>query len=163
MIGSENQLASSGATGRKRLGGVRVVDVEDVGVHRLFRWWRTELADPVEHVVDVERLRHIAARTVGPAGPRRVVIGRGGQHHDGQGRRERVLPEAFEQLEAAHAGHHDVEQHAVRDVLADAGDGLHGIGGLAHLIAVELEAVAQQPANRLLVVDDQDVLHEASP
>jgi hypothetical protein len=100
---------------------------------------------------------------VGPTGPRRVVIGGGGQHHHGQRGRERILPETFEQLETAHARHHHVEQDAVRDVLTDAGDGLHRVGSLAHLIAVELEAVAQESTDRLLVVDDQDVLHEALP
>jgi hypothetical protein len=82
------------------------------------------------------------------------VLGEGG----GEDHRRRALlvGEVARDLQAVHAGHADVEQDEVRLLVADHGQRLGAVAGLArNLVAREFrEQAAQAFARERLVVDD---------
>jgi len=59
-------------------------------------------------------------------------------------------------LEPVHLGHHHVEQNEVRRLRLERGEALFGATGFADDVAVHLEVDADELAQLLVVVDDED-------
>jgi len=79
----------------------------------------------------------------------------GGDHDDGAG--IPVLLKLVEHLQSAEVGHADIQQHEVRRfVLGDFQSWLAGFG-LKHVVAPFFTLLAKRPANKALVINDQDL------
>ena len=90
----------------------------------------------------------------------RLHGGLAGEHDDR--RRRGVLPQLLHRREAVHARHDDVEQDHVEGPLAQQPERLPAVGGHLDGEALAAELALEQPAERLLVVDDQDLDHGAA-
>ena len=66
------------------------------------------------------------------------------------------LLDAPERLEPVHPGHLHVHEHEVRTPLLVLGDPVGRVADRVHLVALELEQLAERCADSLLVVDDED-------
>ena len=113
------------------------------------------LAGALERVVEalaVERLQQVVERP-DLERPQRVLIV-GGDEDD---ERHALGADRLDHLEAVHLRHLHVEEHQVRRVIQDGGDGLLAVAALADDLDVRLGAKqARQPlARERFVVDDQ--------
>jgi hypothetical protein len=77
-----------------------------------------------------------------------------GGHHQDSGRRG-GLARPREDVEAAHAGQPDVEQHAVDGLALQRGERRGSVAGLFRLISGVLEKGRERVAKGPVVVDDQ--------
>src|SRR3569833_3459403 len=115
---------------------------------------RESVAQRYENAVRVERLLEDVVgaelRRFDGGLDRRVAA----DHHDD--RALIMLLDLLERLHAVDAGHLHVEEDQVGPLLLIFGDAVDSIRDGSHLIAFELEQLAQGGANALLVVDDQD-------
>jgi len=77
----------------------------------------------------------------------------GGHHHDPGRRGDRARPR--QDVEAAHAGQPDVEQHAVDGLALQRGERRGSVGRLFRLVSGVLEQGCERVTQCPVVVDDQ--------
>jgi hypothetical protein len=108
-----------------------------------------------EEHLDVEGLAEEVVDAATPGLPSVLVVARRGQHHD-EGLAA-VAPGAdlLQHLEAVQAGHHEVEQDAVRHRRGDRPEPLRAVGCRTDVVVLGLQQRAQQLTDRRVVVDHQ--------
>ena len=111
--------------------------------------------DARQHDREIQRLRHVVVRAeIERVDDVLAAILRG--HHDDRQFRHRVrLPHAFQRLDAAHAGHHHVEQHRVDAAAAEHFQRARTALRRQHRIALAGEAARQHVAVHRIVVHQQ--------
>lgn len=83
-------------------------------------------------------------------------FGEGGDHDDGDVACVGCFFEFFAELEAGHAGHHDVEEDEVGGALFDGAEGVEAVGGGADGAAEFFEVGLEEFEILFVVVDDED-------
>ncbi len=115
--------------------------------------------DHLQEPFEIHRLGHEVVRLQahGPHGGVHFAIR--GQDHDAEVRL--VLPQARQHIHAIRVRKDEVEQHQVRSFGRRDGDGLGAGGGLRNLVTPIGERRGEKEADRLLVVDDEDLRRHA--
>ncbi len=139
-------------------------------VRRVQRQFRTTAVNlclhPGQGDVQVHRLGDVVVGTQLDRLGNAILLVDGRHHDHGQDRGAAVRPDQAQDLEPAHARHHDVEKDDVELVLIDQAQGCRAIFGHDCIVSAACQAACQHGAIGLEVVDDQDarlffVVHRA--
>ena len=129
----------------------------DVGEAILIGFGRQCIADAQHELAFVHGFGQKVGRAHFQGFEFRRGIGRRGQHHDRQMLEAFVCAQLFEDLEATHMGHQQIEQD---DVGAFTLDGFHGLARVAHQHEVGVSGVFEKHLDDLerdwLVIDHHD-------
>ena len=115
---------------------------------------RISAAQPGQHLLHLERLRHVVVRAVVDALDPLVPAAAGGQHQHRDGQRG-VAP-AAEERQAVDAGQPEVQDDGVVGFGADEEVGLLAVGGAVHGVSGLANGVCQLARQGRFVFDDQD-------
>ena len=117
-------------------------------------------ADPGGQLLGNDGLGDVVVGTGLEPGDQVVGVGLGGDdddRHDARG------PQVAADLEAAHVGQPQIEQHQVRLPFGERGQPGPAVFGLADLVALVLEGQAQRQPDGIVVFDEQQGMHCAEP
>src|SRR5215204_1343237 len=125
-------------------------------VSTLIRSGGDELLRRLDQLLRIERLAEEARRPARRRGLHRLLFDLAAEH-DHRDRSDTVpLVNPAQHLPAVDLGHHHVEEDEVGGLLFQDLEPLLGTRGLAHRVALHLEVDADELAQALVVVDDQD-------
>jgi hypothetical protein len=110
------------------------------------------LHDGIERL-GIDRLREVVKRAV-LEGLHGGADG-GSTRHEHDGHVQVVLSDLFQELDAAHARHHDVAHHDVEGAPAQALHGFFTVARLGHRVALRLQATRHATQQLRLVIDEQ--------
>ena len=114
-------------------------------------------ADGVERLAEVKRLGEVVEGAVLDGADGGGQVAEGGDDDDGSVARQLAQP--AERGQAVHARQTHVEEDGVGLALGGQLERLLGGGGRRRGMALGGQGALQRPADRLLVIDDQDVFH----
>ncbi|MDX6267469.1 MAG: hypothetical protein QOD70_2209 [Frankiales bacterium] len=108
-----------------------------------------------EEDLDVEGLAEEVVDAAVPGLPGVPVVTRRGEHHDEDIAAVVAGADLLHHLEPVQAGHHEVEQDAVRHRSGDRPEPLRAVGCRADVVVLGLQQRAQQLTDRRVVVDHE--------
>jgi hypothetical protein len=111
---------------------------------------------PSQHLLGAEGLAEVVVRAERQAVDGVLRVGARGEHDHGQAAGAGAGAQLTDQLEAVHPGHLDVADDEVRELLADAHEGLAACARPTHEQPGGLQRGREQRADHLVVLDHQD-------